>query len=160
MHYEFPGTERTAGKTLKLTWYDGEGQLPPRESLGLPESVKLPRPGSVLIGEKGSLLIPHVAVPRALPRGAVRRLQDRDRARASTTTSRGPTPAAATGKTTSHFDYAGPLTETVLLGTVAIRVPGETLRWDAAGLRVTNSSAADALLRKTYRKGWEPAWVS
>jgi hypothetical protein len=63
------------------------------------------------------------------------------------------------GKTTSHFDYAGPLTEAVLLGTVAIRVPGETLRWDAAGLRVTNSAKANALLRKTYRKGWEPAWV-
>ena len=59
----------------------------------------------------------------------------------------------------SNFDYAGPLTETVLLGTVAIRVPGETLNWDAAALRVTNSKAADALLRKTYRKGWEPTWV-
>lgn len=64
------------------------------------------------------------------------------------------------GKTTSHFDYAAPLTEAVLLGTIAIRVPGETLKWDAAALQVTNSKAADALLRKSYRKGWEPAWVS
>jgi hypothetical protein len=64
------------------------------------------------------------------------------------------------GKTTSHFDYAGPLTETVLLGTVAIRVPGETLKWDAAAMKVTNSATADALLRKKYRKGWEPTWIS
>ena len=28
VNYEFPGTEHTAGKTLKLTWYDGEGKLP------------------------------------------------------------------------------------------------------------------------------------
>ena len=63
------------------------------------------------------------------------------------------------GTTTSNFDYAGPLTETVLLGTIAIRTRGETLKWDAAALKVTNSPAADALLRKTYRKGWEPAWV-
>ena len=34
-----------------------------------------------------------------------------------------------------------------------------SLKWDAAALKVTNSPAADALLRKTYRKGWEPAWV-
>ena len=34
--YEFPGTDRTAGKTLPLTWYDGDGKLPPREALGLP----------------------------------------------------------------------------------------------------------------------------
>ncbi|HKB03407.1 MAG TPA: gfo/Idh/MocA family oxidoreductase, partial [Gemmataceae bacterium] len=63
------------------------------------------------------------------------------------------------GKTTSHFDYAGPLTETVLLGTVAIRVPGEVLKWDAAAMKVSNSAKADGLLRKTYRKGWEPSWV-
>ena len=63
------------------------------------------------------------------------------------------------GKTTSHFDYAGPLTETVLLGTIAIRVPGETLKWDAAAMKVTNSAKANGLLRKAYRKGWEPTWV-
>jgi len=35
--YEFPGTEHTAAKTLPLTWYDGEGKLPPRDRLGLAE---------------------------------------------------------------------------------------------------------------------------
>jgi hypothetical protein len=64
------------------------------------------------------------------------------------------------GATGSHFGYAGPLTETVLLGTVAIRVPGTKLEWDAAGLRVTNSAAANVLVRKAYRKGWETAWVA
>src|SRR5262249_48215113 len=64
------------------------------------------------------------------------------------------------GKAASHFDYAGGLTEAVLLGTVAIRVPGQALRWDAARLRVAGAPAAEALLRKAYRKGWEPAWVA
>ncbi len=63
------------------------------------------------------------------------------------------------GKATSHFDYSAPLTETVLLGTIAMRVPGQTLTWDAAAMKVTNSPTADGLLRKSYRKGWEPAWV-
>jgi hypothetical protein len=64
------------------------------------------------------------------------------------------------GKATSSFDYSAPLTDMVLLGTVAMRVPGETLLgWDAAAMSVTNSSTANGLLRKTYRKGWEPAWL-
>ena len=37
----------------------------------------------------------------------------------------------------------------------AIRVPGEKLEWDSKHLRVTNSEAANKLLRRTYRKGWE-----
>jgi predicted dehydrogenase len=159
VNYEFPGTALTAGKTLKLTWYDGEGKYPPRDRLGLPEKFKLPQAGSLLIGDKGSLLIPHVAAPRLLPEESfkdfpVEKVPSVDHYVGWADACRG------AGKTTSHFDYAGPLTETVLLGTVAIRVPGEVLRWDAAGLTVPNSPAADALLRKSYRKGWEPAWVS
>ncbi len=155
VNYEFPGTERTAGKTLKLTWYDGEGKLPPREKLGLASEVKLPGSGSLLIGEKGSLLIPHVAMPKLLPEAEfkVEKVPAVDHYVGWADACRGE------GKTTSHFDYASALTETVLLGTVAIRTPGETLKWDAEKLTVTNSKAADALLKKPYRKGWEPTWV-
>lgn len=157
--YEFPGTARTAEKTLKLTWYDGEGKLPPRERLGLPAEFKLPGSGSLLCGEKGSLLIPHVAAPRLLPEEkfkdfAVEKVPSVDHYVGWADACRG------VGKTTSHFDYAGGLTEAVLLGTVAVRVPGQLLQWDAARLKITNAPAADALLRKPYRKGWEPAWVS
>ncbi|MFO0917534.1 MAG: Gfo/Idh/MocA family oxidoreductase [Planctomycetaceae bacterium] len=53
--YEFPGTELTAGKTIKVTWYDGDDRYPAREGLGLPESYKLPASGSVLIGELGQV---------------------------------------------------------------------------------------------------------
>ncbi|MBL8811567.1 MAG: gfo/Idh/MocA family oxidoreductase, partial [Planctomycetaceae bacterium] len=52
------------------------------------------------------------------------------------------------------FDYAGPLTETVQLGNVAARLPGQRIEWDAAGFK-TNLAAADALLTKEYRKGFE-----
>lgn len=54
---------------------------------------------------------------------------------------------------TCEFDYSGPMTETVLLGNVAYRA-GE-FAWDAAKLEVTNNSAAAALIRPTFRKGWE-----
>ena len=61
-------------------------------------------------------------------------------------------PAAAKGRPLRNFDYSGPLTETVLLGTIAIRNPRETLQWDAAAMKITNSTAANAMLTKPYRK--------
>ena len=65
--------------------------------------------------------------------------------------------ACKTGSpTTCNFDYAGAMTETVLLGVVAYR-SGERLEWDAANLKVSNSSHADSLIRKEYRPGWELA---
>jgi hypothetical protein len=51
------------------------------------------------------------------------------------------------------------MNEAILLGTVAARVPGSTLRWDAARLRIPNSPEAHRLLRRTYRAGWEVPWV-
>jgi predicted dehydrogenase len=158
VHYEFPGTDRTAGKTISVTWYDGQGKYPPREKLGLKEVTKLPQAGSLLIGEKGSLLIPHVGAPKLLPEEAfadhkVEKVSAVDHYVGWADACRGD------GKTGSNFDYAGPLTESILLGTVAIRVPGETLRLDAAGLKIVGNETATRLFRKAYRKGWEPAWV-
>ncbi len=43
-------------------------------------------------------------------------------------------------KATSPFDYAGPFTETVLLGNLAIAFPGTKLMWDGAGMKVTNNA--------------------
>jgi predicted dehydrogenase len=160
VHYEFPKTEYTKGDTLKLTWYDGDGVLPPRDHLGdVPESYKLPGSGSALIGEKGTLIVPHVALPKAFPEekfpadkvppkveGVDHYVQWADACRGM-------------GKATSNFDYAGPLTEAVMLGTIAIRVQGDELKWDAKSLKITNSTAAQALVSKPYRKGWEPTWI-
>ena len=57
------------------------------------------------------------------------------------------------GPTGCHFGYSGPLTETVLLGTVAFRA-GEKLAWDAKNLTVTNCPAANRFIRRAYRQGW------
>jgi predicted dehydrogenase len=159
VHYEFPGTEFTADKTLKLTWYDGEGKFPPREALGMPESYTLPKSGSVLVGEKGRLVIPHVDTPKLFPQEKfadfkMEMLPARDHYTSWADACRG------VGETTSSFDYAGPLTETVLLGAVAIHTPGETHQWDSAALKIATPTAANALLTKRYRQGWEPSWIS
>ena len=57
------------------------------------------------------------------------------------------------GTTTCNFDYAGALTESVMLGTVAYR-SGKQIDWDAKNLEVTNAPEAQALIHKEYRKGW------
>jgi hypothetical protein len=57
-------------------------------------------------------------------------------------------------ETTANFAYAGPLTEAVLLGTIATQVPGSKLMWDQANMRITNNETAQALVSKPYRKGW------
>lgn len=158
VRYVFPGTARTTGKTLPVTWYDGEGRMPSLQTLGLAPGTMLPGSGSLLIGEKGSLLIPHVQNPQLFVEG--KRAQVNFEKVPSVNHYTGWADACrGVGKSTSHFGYAGPLTEAVLLGTVAIRVPGQNLQWDAKKLSITNSRAAQQLLTKTYRKGWEPSWV-
>ena len=53
----------------------------------------------------------------------------------------------------SNFDYAGPMTEAMLLGLVALRT-GEKIEWDAKKMQVTNLPKANQLVRHEYRKGW------
>ena len=54
----------------------------------------------------------------------------------------------------SNFDYAGKLTETVLLGNIALRAGGK-IEWDAVNMKVTNNLAAQQFVTREYRKGWE-----
>jgi hypothetical protein len=71
---------------------------------------------------------------------------------------------------TSSFDYAGPMTETVLMGNLAIRsymlrrengngqmeyYGRKKLLWDGDNMRITNLEEANQFVGRTYRKGWE-----
>ena len=59
-----------------------------------------------------------------------------------------------TGKASASFDYAGPLTETVLLGPIATRFPNTTLEWDAVRMNFDHREAT-AFVRGHYRHGWK-----
>ena len=55
----------------------------------------------------------------------------------------------------SNFDYAGPLTETVLIGNLSLKAgAGKKLEWDAPNMKVTNLSELDQYVRYEYRKSW------
>jgi predicted dehydrogenase len=153
--YQFPGTSRTSGETLPLTWYDGEGRKPDRAAFEhIPHTYELPHAGSVLVGERGTMVIPHWAAPQLFPEEEFRdfarpQVEDLDHFASWVDACLGD------GRTTSHFSYAGPLTEAVLLGVIAVRFPGEQLLWDARAARFTHHADATARLTKAYRRGWE-----
>ncbi len=155
IHYEFPKTKHTAGETIRVTWHDG-GNKPSEDLVPLPDGEKIPDNGCLLIGEKGVLLCRHGGNPMLLPQDDFRDhkielVEEDDHYLQWTNACKG------NGSATSNFDYSGPLTETVLLGTVAVRFAGEKLEWDAKSGKVTNHKKANATLTKNYRKGWEIA---
>jgi hypothetical protein len=52
------------------------------------------------------------------------------------------------------FLYAGPVTETILLGAVALRA-GKKVEYDTVNMKITNDGEANKYLTREYRKGWE-----
>lgn len=52
------------------------------------------------------------------------------------------------------FIYAGPVTETILLGAVTLRA-GKKVEYDTANMKITNNPDANKFLVREYRKGWE-----
>jgi predicted dehydrogenase len=152
VRYTFPGTKHTAD-TLSLTWYNGTPR-PPAEVLQRAETSKVSDQGSIYIGTEGVMYSPYIAPPVLLPaekfKGAkLPRVGGEDHYLQFVDACRGH------GTTSTPFSYAGPLTESVLLGCLATRFPKTTLQWDASKLTVTNEAKANRFVRKTYRKGWE-----
>ena len=151
--FEFPGTERTADSTIKVIWRDG-GLMPPRELAQLPDGVDLPGAGSIFIGENGVMVLPHVGKPSLYPQSKFADFVMP--VVAGTSHWHDWVDAAIAGKKTSDgFDYAGPLSETVQLGNIAARLPGQKLEWNTATMKFTGNPAADSMLTKSYRKGFE-----
>jgi predicted dehydrogenase len=152
VRYVFPGTRYTT-EALVLHWYDGD-RRPPAEIKAQIDGRRLQDQGSIYLGTSGVLYSPYIAAPVLLPAEKFRDYKV-------------PKPAAddhylqfveacrANGKTSTPFDYAGPLTESVLLGCLATRFPKTTLEWDAEGLKVSNLSEATQFVRRRYRTGWE-----
>jgi predicted dehydrogenase len=167
IRYVFPGNKYTADKTVAVTWYDGD-ERPPAEIMALappPETPQLnakgrPRDifeqGSIAIGTEGVLHIPHIANPRLLP---VEKFKDYPMPKIEGTHHWSDwAEACLSGKNPSaNFDYSGPLTEAVLLGSIAVRFPGKDLTWNSAKLTFTNEKKANAFVRREYRKGWKVA---
>ena len=159
VRYQFPASGKMPPVTL--TWHDG-GLLPPR-----PEGRRrgYGGNGAFILGDKAALHHgSHGAGGcRIFPEEKMQAYLKSDR-RAPETLERVPLGkdghrqdwirACKDGKPASgSFDYGGPLTELVLVGIIAMRLPDTKLRWDSTKM-VFDDKGATALVTPEYRKGW------
>lgn len=154
VHYEFPAREGMP--PVRLHWYDG-GMIPARPE-ELEDDRELNREdGLIFVGDKGKILVegwggesPRL-IPESRMKGFVRPPKTLPRSKGHWKEWIAACKGGEAGR--SNFDFAGPLTEAVLLGTVSVRT-GKRLDWDSTNMKVTNVPEANEFLHYTYREGW------
>ncbi len=155
VHYAFPA--RGDLPPVKLHWYDG-GILPPR-----PEELENDRPldpedGLIFVGDKGKMLVEGWGgrSPRLIPESKNKEYKRPPKTLPRSIGHHEEWIAACKGGSVprSNFDFAGPLTEAVLLGTISVRLGGEKLIWDSVNCKITNLAEANKYLHYPYRAGF------
>jgi predicted dehydrogenase len=177
IHLNYPRNDNKGD--LKVSWYDG-GVMPELPEELLPGEAFGNSDGGVLfIGDKGKLMADcYGANPRLLP------LKKNETLNIPETIKRVPNEdhylnwvdaciaGYGKGQTSSPFEYAGPFTESILIGNLAIRSwmlrdnpeakksaerynGRKKLFWDAANMKVTNYDLANQFVKREARPGWE-----
>lgn len=152
--FEFPA--RQGLPPVKVVWYEGD-KRPAPSLMGLRPDEKMMDNGSLFIGTKGKVLVEtYGANPRLTSDSELKELPIVESVIP-------PSPGhyqefikACKGEKTpfmASFDYAGPFTEMVLLGNVAVRV-GRKIQWDGPNMKALNAPEAAQYVRREYRKGW------
>ncbi len=148
--FEFPAREDMP--PLRLFWYDG-GLKPPRPK-ELEPGRELPNDGNMYVGTKGVMMggMGHEMIIPESKRRAYKKPPKTLERRSGTwgewvEAIRGGEPASC------NFDWAGILTEAVLLGNIAIRT-GKSLQWDAEKMEFANNDEANEQVKPDYRSGW------
>jgi predicted dehydrogenase len=156
VHYRFDA--RGTQPPVKLSWFDG-GIYPPRPDV-LPDDVELKSEGGVIfIGEKGILLHDtYGANPRLYPQALAEAAAATPKSMPRIAWSHELNWAKAIrgeAKASSPIEYAAQLTETMLLGGVALRTgQGKKILYDGERGRITNIADANQYLTRDYRAGW------
>jgi hypothetical protein len=164
IRFKFPARDAINGvdmPAVKVNWYDG-GLLPPRPDEMEPGRKLGDDSGGVLfMGDKGIIMCGcYGSNPRIVPETKMREYK-----RPAKTLPRVPNgpdgheknwleackggPAAC-----SNFEYAGPFTESVVMGNLALLNPHKQLEWDGENMRFTNDDEANAFVHSEYRQGW------
>lgn len=153
--FHFPA--RGSMPPVKVYWYDGN--LRPSIPAELEADREWESNGTLLVGDDGAMvsntycssvrLVPETKMKEFLPNRpekTIPRIKGGHFNEWIEAIKGGP-------KAGSNFDYSGKLTETVLLGNLAIR-SGRKLEWDGDAMRVTNFEPANQYVRRAYRDGW------
>ncbi len=148
--YYFPARDKLP--PVKLVWYDAK-RMPPAE---VSEGINLGDNGTLFVGSEGKMLAPIGTSPMLWPKEkfadykrpekTLPRLHDIHKVWVE---------SCKTGQPAGcHFGYAGPMTEALLVGNLALRV-SKRIEWDPVQMKVTNVPEANQYVRREYRKGWE-----
>lgn len=176
IHLTYP---KTNGKgNIKVSWMDG-GLQPQRPEELLPDEAMGTWDGGVIFegtkgkmmcgcyGEKPTLLPTKRMQEDKLPAPTIARVKEGHYLQWVNACMAG----YGKANTSSSFDYAGPFTESILMGNLAIRswqmknpnlkgwndkyLGRKKLLWDAQGMRITNFDEANQFVKRTYREGWD-----
>ncbi|WP_266367185.1 Gfo/Idh/MocA family protein [Tellurirhabdus rosea] len=178
---KFPASSKNKSE-VTMTWDDGG--IRPFRPEGVPADAELSEPdnanGVYLIGTKGVMMCgTYGNNPKVfLPNGKVLSFTPPQQTPPEWGHQISWTEACKAGFNskehkglTSSFDYAGPLTETVLMGNLAIRsymlreasADGKSFKfngrkkllWDGQSMKITNFDGANQFVKREYREGWK-----
>ncbi|MGA7753273.1 MAG: Gfo/Idh/MocA family oxidoreductase [Candidatus Sulfotelmatobacter sp.] len=159
IRYDFPA--RGDMPPVRFTWYDGG--LKPARPEELEENRPLKGPGEedeglLFIGDRGKILCGfNGANPMLIPQSRMDSYQQPPKTLPRSPGNEREWLDACKGgklKPGGNFEFEGLVTETLLLGNVAVR-SGQRLQWDHANLKANNSDVAQNYIRPERRSGWE-----
>ena len=151
--YEFP--EHQGRPPVKVVWRDGDRKPPRPKELEAERVLPSGGGGQLFYGDKGVIMVKdmYCSSCRLIPESAMKEFQRPEKTLPRSPgvhqewiracKGEGPTPGA-------NFDYAGPLSEMVLLGNLAVR-SGKRIEWDGETMVCTNVPEANRFVRKPYR---------
>ncbi|MBC7850521.1 MAG: Gfo/Idh/MocA family oxidoreductase [Chitinophagaceae bacterium] len=175
IHLTYPRKDKKGN--IKVSWHDG-GLLPQRPDELLPEEPFGNWDGGVLFtGTKGKLLadcyganprlLPTTKMKETLPAETIKRVPEGHYVQWVNAAIAG----YGKGVTSSPFEFAGPFTESILIGNLAIRsfmmknpngkgwndkyLGRKRLLWDAKNMKITNFDEANQFVKREYRDGWK-----
>ncbi len=154
--HRFPETPHTDGP-LDYIWHD-TGAI---DTSGWPvQEEDLPGNGSMFICENGFVFLPHVGEAQFFPEDTLAesaRQFEETEGRLEEIHHFHQFVDACLERTepSTPFGFSGNLTETVLLGNIANRFPGEQLAWNGPEMRFTDKPEANQYLSRDYRDGWK-----
>ncbi len=155
IRFKFPAQEELP--SIDIFWHDGGMKPQTPEELEV-DNKELPREGMMFVGDSGKILADFRGdKPQIIPEKKMREYMG-DRKTTEDTVQRGDSDwidAFKSGtQSPGSFLTAGAVTETILLGAVALRA-GKKIMYDAENMKITNIPEANKYLYREYRKGWE-----
>ena len=138
-----------------LFWYDG-GMKPVNPDELRAEDKELAPEGLMFVGDKGRIIGDFRGEKPVLYSGNKKIMADEPASAADRQERNDVWIDSFKNKTQSpgSFIYAGPVTETILLGGVALRA-GKRVDYNSREMKITNIPEANKYLVREYRKGWE-----